>query len=146
MKSVRPAPPANNASPVKRCWSTRIATESGVWPGASRIWTLVWPSANVAPSLIRRLGPFSFEATCARTVAPVRWASRRTPDEVVGVRVRVEDVGEARVVGGQRLLEPIDEVEPWIDRDGRAARLVHDEIAKAAVAVSPECLDRQGRG
>jgi hypothetical protein len=60
--------------------------------------------------------------------------------------MRVEHMGEARVVSGQRLVEPIDEVEPWIDRDGRAARLVHYEIAKAAIAVSPECLDRQGRG
>ena len=66
--------------------------------------------------------------------------------QVVGVRVGVENMGEARVVGRQRRLEPIDQVEPWIDRDGRAAGLVHEEIAEAAVALGPECLDRHGRG
>jgi len=65
--------------------------------------------------------------------------------QVVGMRMGVQDVGEAGVMGRQRRLEPLDEVEPWIDRDGRAARLVHDEVAEAAIALGPKCLDRQGR-
>src|SRR5262249_13589818 len=65
--------------------------------------------------------------------------------QVVGMRMGVQDVGEEGVSGRQRRLEPLDEVEPWIDRDGRAARLVHDEVAEATVALGPECLDRQGR-
>ena len=80
MKSVRPAPPANRASPVKRWPSTSTARESGVWPGASTIVTVFVPSSKVAPPLIRRTGPCSFEAACASTVAPVRRASRRTPE------------------------------------------------------------------
>src|SRR4030095_7346825 len=64
----------------------------------------------------------------------------------VGVRMGVQDMGEALIAGRQRLMEPIDEVEPWIDRGGRAAGVVHDEIAETAVALGPECLDRQGRG
>ena len=66
--------------------------------------------------------------------------------QVVGMGVRIEDVREADAAGRERLLERADLVQARIDRQGGAARLIHDEIAETAFARGTEGFDRERRG
>jgi hypothetical protein len=68
------------------------------------------------------------------------------PGEMVRVGVGVEDERQARIVGRERLDEPVDLIQPGIDCQGGAAGPVHDQIAQAAVARRPKGVDRESLG
>ena len=68
------------------------------------------------------------------------------PRQVVGVRVGVEEIGQAHVAGRQRFDESVDLVQTRVDGHGGAAGLVHDEITQAPVARSGKGVDGEGPG
>ena len=72
------------------------------------------------------------------------------PREVVGMRVGIEHMGQADLAGRQGPQDLVDLVQTRVNRQGGAARLVHDEVGQAAIPLGAERVQdeepRVGRG